>query len=310
MALLSVQGLGFAYQQNRALDNISFELERGEILAFLGLNGAGKSTALNLISGVLPINEGSVRIYGHDLAREPKAAKAYLGYLPEQPPLYPRMRVRAYLRFAGQLRGLQGQDLDLALDWVLGRCGLESVADKWVKHLSQGFRQRLGIAQAIIHRPALILLDEPSVGLDPQQRRESLDLIRDLAQDHALIFSTHILSEVQAVASHVQILHAGCLRLSKTALAEQAKPSILLGISQNLSPDLQKALQALPDVLALHAEAEGYWRVEYAPEQDYKRLAKRLSQWAAQAGLGLFALQMAKNDLERIFLQTTQASAA
>jgi len=307
-ALLTVQDLSFSYQTTPALHNLSFELYSGEILAFLGLNGAGKSTALNLISGVLPISQGKVQIKQYDLQHEPVRAKTHLGYLPEHPPLYLQMRVEAYLRFAGGLRGLRGRALDQALAWVLDRCDLAAVADRWIKHLSQGFQQRIGIAQAIIHRPDLIVLDEPTVGLDPAQRKHILDLITDLAQDHAVIFSTHILSEVEQVASHVQILQQGHLRLAKTSLQADKQACLLLGIDVELNPALQKSLLALSGICDVNRRDDGLWQVFYTKKTSMQTVAMSLSQWVVQENLGLFSLQSAKDNLETIFWQITETS--
>lgn len=215
-ALISVQNLTRRYAALNAVDDISFELSAGDILGFLGPNGAGKSTTMQMLSGTLAPTYGEIRIDGHDLLEQPKAAKACLGYLPDTPPLYKEMTVSEYLRFCARLRitadkGRLSVNIKAACDDAIERCSLGDVRHRVIRNLSKGYQQRVGIAQAILHSPPVIILDEPTVGLDPIQIREIRQLIKTLGESHGIILSTHILPEVQAICNRVQIIHQGKL---------------------------------------------------------------------------------------------------
>jgi len=196
--------------------DISLELKRGEVLGLLGHNGAGKSTTLQMLTGCLQPNSGEIKICGIDLARKPIPAKAHIGYLPETPPLYRELNVNEYLTYAARLRGINSANANEALALVKHRCGLNAVGQKNIGALSKGYQQRVGIAQAIIHQPDIIVLDEPTVGLDPTQIRDVRSLIRELGDTHSVILSTHLLSEVESVCDRVEILHTGELVFSGT----------------------------------------------------------------------------------------------
>jgi ABC-2 type transport system ATP-binding protein len=210
-ALIAVNDLVRYYGDTCAVNNISFELGAGDILGFLGPNGAGKSTTMQILSGNLAPSEGEVRINGVDLLDKPALAKSQIGYLPEIPPLYPEMTVDEYLLYCAKLHRIPKAELAEAVKLAKSRCGLDSVARRLIANLSKGYRQRVGIAQAIIHSPRIVILDEPTVGLDPIQIREIRDLIAELGETHGVILSTHILPEVQAVCNRVQIIHQGRL---------------------------------------------------------------------------------------------------
>lgn len=209
MSLIAVNNLSRKYGDYLAVDNISFKLSAGDILGFLGPNGAGKSTTMNILSGNIAPSEGEILINGIDLLDKPKAAKAHIGYLPEQPPLYREMTVDEYLSYAARLHRLSGHTLTGAVELAKKRCGLLSSGSRLIANLSKGYQQRVGIAQAIVHAPPVIILDEPTVGLDPNQIREIRQLITELGKDHGIILCTHILPEVQAVCTRVQIIHQG-----------------------------------------------------------------------------------------------------
>lgn len=197
------------YGNSHVVKNLTFELQTGDILGFLGPNGAGKSTTMQIISGSLAPDEGAIEINGIDLIENPTLAKQQLGYLPEQPPLYTELTVNEYLNYAAKLRGIKKAKIDSSIEKAKERCGLTDVSDKLISSLSKGFQQRVGIAQAIIHTPAVIILDEPTVGLDPIQIKEIRKLIIELGKDHGVILSTHILPEVLAVCNRVQIIQQG-----------------------------------------------------------------------------------------------------
>ncbi|UCB54213.1 MAG: ATP-binding cassette domain-containing protein [Thiotrichales bacterium] len=210
-ALISVNNLTRYYGDNCAVNDISFELAAGDILGFLGPNGAGKSTTMQMLSGNLAPSRGEILINGIDLLDRPGAAKSALGYLPEVPPLYREMNVDEYLRYCAKLRRISKAGIGDAMELAKLRCGLTAVGKRLIGNLSKGFQQRVGIAQAILHSPQIIILDEPTVGLDPIQIREIRELITELGESHGIILSTHILPEVESVCNRVQIINAGKL---------------------------------------------------------------------------------------------------
>lgn len=215
---LSAHGLTRLFGKHSAVHDVSLQLHHGEVLALLGHNGAGKSTTLQMLTGVLQPHAGHIEICGFDPARQPEQARACIGYLPETPPLYRDMRVDDYLTFAARLRRMARERVPAALDETMRRCGLHEVGHKIIGTLSKGYQQRVGIAQAIIHDPEVIILDEPTVGLDPLQIREIRTLIRELGDAHSVILSTHLLGEVETICDRVEIMHHGCLIYSDTSL--------------------------------------------------------------------------------------------
>lgn len=208
---LSADNLGRSYGKHRAVEGLCLKLHRGEVLGFLGPNGAGKSTTMQMLTGCLAPNSGSIQVMGLDMARNPLGAKRHLGYLPETPPLYPELTVDEFLRFAARLHGLKKTDATDAVVYAKQRCGLVDMGHRLINHLSRGYRQRLGIAQAILHQPDVVILDEPTAGLDPNQIREVRELIRGIAQNASVIFCTHILPEVESLCDRVLILNRGRL---------------------------------------------------------------------------------------------------
>jgi ABC-2 type transport system ATP-binding protein len=197
--------------------DVSLTLRRGDVLGLLGLNGAGKSTTLQLLCGVLAADTGSVTVDGHDLHEEPMAARAQIGYLPDQPPLYPDMRVNSYLVLCARIRRVPRRIVTARVDAAIERCQLRNVRTQRIAELSKGYRQRVGLAQALVHEPAVILLDEPSNGLDPQQMQEMRELIRTLGKQQSVIFSTHLLAEAQAVCTRIAVMHEGRLVADRAA---------------------------------------------------------------------------------------------
>ena len=214
-ALISVNGLSRFYGQKRAIENISFDVHKGEIVGLLGPNGAGKSTTMQIICGVIAANNGSVSIAGYDIHDDPKQAKQNIGFLPEELPLYHDLNIDEYLLYSARLRGVKKANLRNALFSCKKRCGLENVGSHLIQNLSKGFKQRVSIAQAIIHTPSIIILDEPTSGLDPKQILEIRTLMRELSKDHSIILSTHILSEVETVCDRVLIINKGSIVLDQ-----------------------------------------------------------------------------------------------
>jgi gliding motility-associated transport system ATP-binding protein len=207
--MIEVQQLTKRYGELTAINNVSFSVASGQILGFLGPNGSGKTTTMRIITGFMPASSGTVKVAGFDIFDDSFEARKRIGYLPENPPLYNDMTVASYLRFVAKIQGMRKADIADALDRVLHRCGLSSVIDRVTGHLSKGFRQRVGLAQAIIHNPQVLVLDEPTVGLDPQQIIEIRSLIKELAGAHTVVLSTHILPEVAQVCEKVVIISSG-----------------------------------------------------------------------------------------------------
>jgi len=208
---VDVKNLTRWYGPTCAVDDVSFKLKRGEVLGFLGLNGAGKSTTMNIITGNLAPSRGEVLIHGIDIFNRPTAAKQHIGFLPEQPPVYKNFCVDEYLQFCGKIKLVPKPKLAAAIDMAKQRCGLQDVGHRLIGNLSKGYQQRVGIAQAIIHSPNVIILDEPTVGLDPVQINEIRQLIRELGKEHSVILSSHILPEIQSTCDRVQIINRGKL---------------------------------------------------------------------------------------------------
>ena len=207
--MITVKELTKRYARNTAVDHISFEIQKGQIVGFLGPNGAGKTTTMRMLTCFMPPSSGTATVAGFDVLEEPMEVKKRIGYLPETPPLYPEMRTGEYLEFVGRLKGLRKPELAKRVDYVCERCAVADVRDKLISKLSKGYRQRVGLAQAIIHNPDVLILDEPTAGLDPKQINETRDLIKSLAGDHTIILSTHILPEVEQTCEQVIIINKG-----------------------------------------------------------------------------------------------------
>src|SRR5712691_9587187 len=207
--MISVKDLSKRYARNTAVDHISFEVERGQIVGFLGPNGAGKTTTMRILTCFLPPSSGTATVAGFDVLEAPLEVKKRIGYLPEAPPLYLEMRTAEYLTFVGRLKGLSGAKLRQRVDAVCERCAVGDVKNKLLGKLSKGYRQRVGLAQAIIHNPEVLILDEPTAGLDPKQIIETRQLIKELAGTHTIILSTHILPEVSQTCERVVIINKG-----------------------------------------------------------------------------------------------------
>lgn len=209
--MIRVENLVKRYGNQCAVDDLSFTVKEGQIVGFLGPNGAGKSTTMNIITGYLSATSGSVRVDGHDIVEEPEEAKRCIGYLPEQPPLYPDMIVKEYLSFVCDLKGIPKAEKEKVMRSVMRRTGVLEVSERLIKHLSKGYKQRVGLAGAMIGDPKILILDEPTVGLDPKQILEIRDLIRDLSKNHTILLSSHIMQEVSAVCNQILIINEGKL---------------------------------------------------------------------------------------------------
>jgi ABC-2 type transport system ATP-binding protein len=293
------------YGPTCALHDVSFAVGRGEVLGLLGPNGAGKSTAMQIISGNLAPSAGQVWVNGIDLLDDPLAAKAGLGYLPDQPPLYRELSVDEYLGYCARLNRIPSARQREAIATAKARCGLTEVGRRLIGNLSKGYRQRVGIAQAIIHSPPVVILDEPTVGLDPLQMREIRALIRELRAEHSIILSTHILPEVQAVCDRVQIISNGRLLLNDSIAGLQLRmraSSLTVALRR---PPAAEVLRALPGVQAVEPiDQEGRWRLHYDPERNP---AEALAAAAAQQDWGLYELIPERVSLEEVFVDITRS---
>ncbi|MFO7603885.1 MAG: ATP-binding cassette domain-containing protein [Gammaproteobacteria bacterium] len=300
--LVQVEHISRYYGPNAAVSQVSFELRRGEVLGFLGPNGAGKSTTMQMITGNLAPSAGRIRICGIDLLDQPKAAKAAIGYLPEQPPLYRDFTVDEYLTFCARINGIAHDQVNAAVQRAKQRCGLTDVSQRLINNLSKGFQQRVGIAQAIIHSPAVVVLDEPTVGLDPIQIREIRSLIRELGNDHGVILSTHILPEVQMTCDRVQIINKGKLVFSdqiENLNQRMQSASLLLGLRQPPPSSELAAISGVNSVEALEAH-----RFRLFHDSDHSP-AEALAELAVQKGWGLLELSPECKTLEQIFVDIT-----
>ncbi len=230
--MITIENLTKYYGKNRAVNNISFTINDNEILGFLGPNGAGKSTTMNMIAGYLPMSGGKVTICGSDITAEPVKAKMNIGYLPEIPPVYPDMKVKEYLDFCAGLKRISGSKKKSEIERVMELLKIKDVQNKLIRNLSKGYKQRVGFAQALLGNPKFLILDEPTVGLDPNQVMEVRNIIKDLKKDHSVIFSSHILSEVSAVCDRVVIINKGDIRAIDTIenLEKPLKDSLILHI--------------------------------------------------------------------------------
>jgi len=294
MPLIQANQLTRYYGSHCAVDHISFTLDKGDILGLLGPNGAGKSTTMQMLTGCLAPSAGEILIDGVDLLDQPKAAKSALGYLPEQPPLYKDLTVDEYLLYCARLHRIEKPKQHHAVELAQQRCGLASVRQRLIGNLSKGYQQRVGIAQAIVHSPRVIILDEPTVGLDPIQIREIRELITELGREHGIILSTHILPEVQAVCNRVQIIHQGRLVFASALrdLLEQDSNRFQVRFRSAVS---RQQLLSLDCVDAVQAENDDFIVT-------LNTSADRFSEAVSQAGWGLLQLTPQQQSLEQVFV--------
>jgi ABC-2 type transport system ATP-binding protein len=299
--LVRIDHLHRDYGQIHAVNDVSFELARGDVLGFLGPNGAGKSTTMQMITGNLAPSGGEIRICGIDLLDQPKRAKSEIGYLPEQPPVYRELTVDEYLGYCARLNRIARRHIHRAVATAKDRCGLGDTGPRLIGNLSKGYQQRVGIAQAIIHNPAVVILDEPTVGLDPIQIREIRGLIRDLGEAHGIILSTHILPEIQATCNRVQIIHHGRLVFSDSTrgLEQQLNATALLAAFRS-DPD-RSALAQLPGVTAVEDLVAGRVRLHYSGTDP----AEALIEMATSRNWRLYELVPERRTLEQIFIELT-----
>lgn len=304
--LVETDAVSRYYGKSVAVADMSFAIRRGEVLGFLGPNGAGKTTTMQMLTGNLAPSKGRVLIAGHDMQTAPEQAKRHLGYLPEHPPLYRDMTVDEYLDYCATLHRIPRKGRKAARERAKARCGLTEVGGRLTANLSKGFQQRVGLAQAIIHEPDVVVLDEPTVGLDPIQIREVRGLIRELGEDRAVILSTHILSEVQASCDRVQIIHRGQLVLNEgiKELAARMESQVLIAAFRK-TPD-QGLIQGLAEVRSVDVLEDRRLRITHEPGRDPTDALVRLS--VAQ-DWGLYEINPEQSSLESVFVELTGAAA-
>ena len=304
--MIEVRDLVKRYGSHTVLDHLSFTVNDGQIYGFLGPNGAGKSTTMNILTGYIGMTEGSVTVSGHDLLEEPDAVRRCIGYLPEQPPLYTDMTPLEYLAFAAELKKIPRAERRGAVDEVMELTQLTSMKDRLIRNLSKGYRQRVGLAQAVLGFPEIIILDEPTVGLDPRQIIEIRSLIRSLAERHTVILSSHILSEVQEVCDHILILHHGRLVADGTpeelerSLRDNALELTLKTASENAVHGLLAGIEGISHT-ELFPSGDGFRAVVYA--DDGQDLRESVFRACAAADLPLLGMQFRTAGLEQVFLK-------
>jgi ABC-2 type transport system ATP-binding protein len=315
--MISVKELTKKYARNLAVDHIFFEVKKGEIVGFLGPNGAGKTTTMRMLTCFLLPTSGTATVAGFDVLEQPLEVKRRIGYLPETPPLYPEMIADEYLSFVGKLKGLSGAELRKRVDYVCDRCAIGDVKKKQLGKLSKGYRQRVGLAQAIIHNPDVLILDEPTAGLDPKQINETRDLIKSLAGDHTIILSTHILPEVEQTCEQVVIISKGKIvatdsvrNLRNRARAGESVVIEVVGRNGNLEAEnVKQRLAQIAGVssVTLKHHQDGRYTFEIDSEKNFVR--GDLARTVVEAGWDLNELRAAAMSLEEIFLQLTGGEA-
>lgn len=309
--MIEVKNLVKKYGNHLAVDHLNFKIESGRIYGFLGPNGAGKSTTMNIMTGYLGATEGEVFINGHNILKEPEEAKKHIGYLPEQPPLYMDMTVREYLEFAAELKGIKKAKREDEITEVEKLVKIKDVEHRLIKNLSKGYRQRVGFAQAVLGFPEIIILDEPSVGLDPKQIIEIRELIRKLAKKHTVILSSHILAEVREVCDHILIISKGKLVASDTPenLERLLGEHNVVEIEAEASPsDIRLVLKNVPGIEKIDIKENGE---ETSTAFIYEKKGEdvRLSVFRAfaSAGIPLLTLKASGTTLEDVFMELTQS---
>ena len=312
--MVEVQHVTKRYGSFTAVDDLSFEVEPGEILGFLGPNGAGKTTTMRILTGYLPATEGHARVAGFDIFDEPLEAKRRTGYLPETPPLYPEMTVGQYLHFVARINGIAAGDRAARVEAAMARTAVADMAERWCGALSKGYRQRVGLAQALLHNPEVLILDEPTAGLDPRQIIETRRLITELAGDHTVILSTHILPEVSQTCQRVVIINRGKV----VAIDSPDNLTARLQGSQSLyvqidsggadpAPTLREVAGVADVSPADRRDGASGFRLEVAPGRDVRRDVSRA---VVTSGWGLLELRTQQLSLEDIFLQLTTEETA
>ena len=309
--MIEVSNLVQKYGDHTAVDHLSFQIEMGKIYGFLGPNGAGKSTTMNMITGYIASTEGKVMIDGHDILEEPEAAKKCIGYLPEMPPLYFDMTVLEYMKFAADLKKIPRNQKDKQIKEVMDMVKITDMKDRLIKNLSKGYRQRVGLAQAILGYPEVIILDEPTVGLDPKQIIEIRDLIKSLKQKHTVILSSHILSEVRAVCDYVLIISHGKLvasdtpdNLERLAVGSNSLLMKVKGEKDTIRKDLE-TIEGVTGVEMSYDSDEELWKTKVSIQENVD-IREKVFYAMAKANCPIYEMQVKRVSLEDVFLELTE----
>ena len=309
--MIQVDNLTKYFGQILAVDHVSFTVDKGEVVGFLGPNGAGKTTTMRILTTYLPATSGVAKIAGHDVMNESTQVRRHIGYLPESVPLYPEMRVEEYILYRAKLKGLDRRDRQQKVEYCLERCRIKEVRRRLIGTLSKGYRQRVGLADAMVHDPPILILDEPTVGLDPIQIRETLALIRELGERRTILLSTHILAEVEAICGRVIIIAAGKVGLDKRmADLESGRGDIVLEVSGPLDP-VTNVLRTTDGVVhvAMRGQANGACVFEVRT-RDNADLREALAQRIVKNGWNIRQLSLRRRKLEDHFFDVVAAADA
>lgn len=309
--MIEVRDLTKTYGTHRAIDHISFTVKKGEVVGFLGPNGAGKSTTMKIITGFMAPSSGSASVAGFDVFENPLEVKRRIGYLPEVPPVYGDMKVTDYLKYVAELKDVEANKISMAVEKALDKTNLRTVSKRLIQNLSKGFKQRVGIAQAIVSDPEVLILDEPTVGLDPKQVAEIRDLIKELRGQHTIILSTHILPEVQASCERIIIINHGQIvaqdTLQNLAALQKGVRKVNLSLRRS-SSDIVAGLGAIAGVMKVTEGAKPSDLVLETHENE--EVIESIAQYVIQKHAGLLGISSAKADLEDIFLKLTYGADA
>lgn len=309
--MISVENLTKRYAAKTAIDGVSFRVEKGEILGFLGPNGAGKTTTMRMITGYMPVSGGTIKVDGYDVADQPLEVRRRIGYLPENPPLYMDMKVLAYLQFVAKLKGVTSAALNDEVHRVMETVNITDVKDRVISKLSKGYKQRVGIAQAMLNDPPVLILDEPTIGLDPKQIHEVRDLVKGLAGNHTVVLSTHILPEVEQTCHRVIIIDHGKIVAVDTPqnLRAQIQGTARIFVEvDGPAPDVLSALKTLPGVAGVQLASENGTRNRFQIESESGQdIRVELARTVVNKGWGLLELHSENMSLEDIFIKLTTA---
>jgi len=308
--MITAQDLTKWYGPTLALDGVSFAIEPGQIVGFLGPNGAGKSTAMRILTGFLPPTAGTASINQHDILKHPDQARAAIGYLPEGTPLYPEMRVEEYLHFRGKLMSMTRAQRVQRIDTLVDRCGLQPVRRRVIRALSKGNRQRVGLAQALLHEPPVLILDEPTAGLDPNQISAVRDLIAELRGKHTVLLSTHILPEIERTADRVLIIAGGRLVAddTPTELRRQVAEGSRVIVEARAEPgELEALLKSVPAIESVSAQSLGGWARAVAPPKGLADVRADIGKLMHEKSIAVREISRESANLEQFFVQVTDA---
>jgi len=309
--LITVENLTKRYPAKTAIEGVSFKVEKGEILGFLGPNGAGKTTTMRIVTGFMPASDGTVSVDGFDVFEHPIDVRRRIGYLPENPPLYVEMSVAGYLRFVAKIKGVPKDKLDSEVKRVMDRVSITDVRERIIAKLSKGYKQRVGLAQALLNDPPVLILDEPTIGLDPKQIHEVRELIKALAGNHTVVLSTHILPEVEQTCHRVVIIDRGKIVAVDTPqnlrFQLQGAERVFMEIQGPVS-EIKSKLKAMPGVIDVQAVGTSDGRTRFQIDGELRKdIRGDLARTVVQNGWGLYELQSASMSLEDIFLKLTTA---